>query len=58
MVRLLEEAIETGKRVAADLDQTHIPDPVAEQLRALDERIAALEQKRSRAPRTQSRSDS
>ena len=32
-----------GERMPADLDQTHIPDPVAEQLRALDERLRTLE---------------
>ncbi len=44
-----------GERVPADLDQTHIPDPVAEQLRILDQRIAALERERSGAePRSDS----
>jgi serine O-acetyltransferase len=32
-----------GERMPADLAQTHIPDPVAEQLRALDERLRTLE---------------
>jgi serine O-acetyltransferase len=32
-----------GVKVESDLDQIHIPDPVAQELRKLEERIAELE---------------
>ena len=32
-----------GKKVENDLDQIHIPDPVAQEIKRLENRLAALE---------------
>ena len=40
-----------GKRVEQDLDQVHVPDPVAQELADIQARLAALEAKKKRSPR-------
>lgn len=40
-----------GKRVEQDLDQVHVPDPVAQELADIQARLSALEAKRKRAPK-------
>ncbi len=45
------KVVRTGKKKIAqnDLDQIHIPDPIAQEIRRLEERIAELEKKRTRS---------